>query len=253
MANNIPSLKVDRLKHILSLVNSRKRISLAELENTLKTPRITVQRDLIELENRNLIKRFHGGAMSIDFSNDFYDFDQKKSVQVEAKKKIAAKANALLQEKSAVCLDSGSTVYYLSETLFPANLLVLTCSIDAFRNLSNREDLQVVLAGGRLHRKTATFYGPEMLAMIRKFHFDCAFISAKSFIPGRGFFDPHEEAVAVKRALIESSDSTILMIDDSKVVNSTGICVCENSEVDLVITDNPENSPLKKIFKDRLI
>jgi DeoR/GlpR family transcriptional regulator of sugar metabolism len=191
--------------------------------------------------------------MSFDFSNDFYNYNLKKSVQVEAKKKIAAKANTLLHKKSAVCLDSSSTVYYLSETIFPANLLVLTCSIDAFKNLSNREDLQVVLAGGRLHRKTATFYGFEMVSVIRKFHFDCAFISAKAFIPGIGFFDPHEEEVAVKRALIESSDSTVMMIDNSKVVTGTGMCVCETNEVDLVITDDLDQSPLKKIFKDRLI
>ena len=253
MINKTHSLKVDRLKHILSLINSKKRISLTELEKMLNTPRITVQRDLVELENRKLIKRFHGGAMSIDFSSDFYNYDQKKSIQVEAKKKIAAKANALLHKKTAVCLDSSSTVYYLSETIFPANLLVLTCSIDAFNNLSNRDDMQVVLAGGRLHRKTATFYGPEMLAMIKRFHFDCAFISAEAFIPGRGFFDPHEEAVAVKRALIESSDSTVVMIDQSKIETGTGVCVCENSEVDIVITDQPDKSQLKKIFKDRLI
>ncbi len=252
MANTL-SLKVDRHKKILALINSRKRMSLIDLEEALGTARITMQRDLVELENSGLIRRFHGGAMSNDFSNEFYNFEQKKTVNITAKKKIAAKANALLLDKQVVCLDASSTVYYLSETLFPANLLVLTCSIDAFNNLANREDLQVVFAGGRLHPKTATFYGPELLSMIKKFHFDCAFISASAFIPGRGFFDPHEEAVAVKRALMEASDSTIVMIDSSKAVPGTGICVCENSEVDFVVTDEPDTSPLKKIFKDRLL
>ena len=253
MTPKSPSLKIDRLKQILGLINSRKRISLTELEKTLHAPRITVQRDLVELENRKLIRRFHGGAMSIDFSSDFYNYDQKKSVQVEAKKNIAAKANKLLHEKAAICLDSSSTVYYLSETIFPANMMVLASSIDAFRNLSSREDVQVVFAGGRLHRKTATFYGPEMIAMIRQFHFDYAFISAEAFIPGRGFFDPHEEAVAVKHALIESSEKTVMMIDTSKVKTGSGIRVCDSDDIDFVVTDNPGTSPLRKIFKNRLL
>ena len=252
MTLNAPSLKIDRLKQILGLINSRERISLVELERTLHAPRITVQRDLVELENRRLIRRFHGGAMSIDFSNSFYNYDQKKSVQVEAKKKIAAKANRLLRENSAVCLDASSTVYYLSETIFPANMLVLTTSIDAFRNLSAREDMQVVLAGGRRHPKTGTFYGHETLAIVRNFHFDYAFISAESFVPGRGFFDPHEEEVAVKKALIESSDKTVILIDASKVSAATGIRVCKNEEIDMVITDITDKSSLKKMFKDRL-
>jgi DeoR family fructose operon transcriptional repressor len=253
MTRNSPPLKVDRLKKILALVNSLKRISLAELEKNLHAPRITVQRDLVELENRKLVRRFHGGAMSIDFSSDLYNYDQKKTVHVEAKKKIASKANRLLQANFAVCLDASSTVYYLSETIFPANILVLTCSIDAFMNLVAREDVQAVLAGGRLDRKTATLCGPEMIDTIRKFHFDLAFISAEAFVVGRGFFDPHEEEVAVKRALIESSEKTVMMLDAAKIAPAAGIRICTNDEIDFVITDTNGESPLKKIFKDRLL
>lgn len=250
---NTSSLKVDRHKQILSLINSRKSVSLAELEELLNTARITIQRDLIELENTKLIRRFHGGAMSNEYSRDFYNYEQKKSVHVAAKKKIAEKANRLLQTNQAVCLDASSTVYYLSETLLPVDITVLACSIDVFRNVSGREDIQAVLAGGRLNGKTGLMYGPEMISVIRKFHFDCAFISAEAFVPGRGFFDPHEDAVEVKRALIESSDKTIVMIDSSKVVSGAGICVCESDEVDIVVTDDPEKSPLKKVFKERVL
>ena len=253
MTRNSPPLKVDRFKQILSLVNSLKRISLADLEKTLGAPRITVQRDLVELENRKLVRRFHGGVMSIDFSDDFYNYDLKKSIHVEEKKKIAAKANSLVRENSAICLDSSSTAYFLSETMFPTNVLALACGIDAFRNLSTREDGRAILAGGRMHPKTSTLYGPEMLATIRKFHFDLAFISSEAFVPGLGFFDPHEEEVAVKRALIESSKKIVMMIDASKISNASGIRVCENDEVDFVVTDNPEKSPLRKSFKDRLL
>jgi DeoR/GlpR family transcriptional regulator of sugar metabolism len=253
MVRTAPFLKVDRLKQILVLINSRKRISLSELEKELRAPRITVQRDLVELENRKLVRRFHGGAMSIDFSSELYNYDRKKTIQVEAKKRIAAKANGLLREHSAVCLDASSTVYYLTETIFPANVLVLTCSIDAFKNLSDREDVQAVLAGGRLDRTTATLYGPEMIDTIRKFHFDCAFISAEAFVPGRGFFNPHEQEVAVKRALIESSEKTVMMIDASKIASAAGFRVCGNDEIEFVVTDMPEKSPLKKLFKGRLL
>ncbi len=247
------SLKVDRLKSILNLVNSRKRISLAELEKELHASRISVQRDLVELENRKLIRRFHGGAMSIDFSKDLYNFEKKKAVNVEAKRKIAEKANRLIRENSGVCLDSSSTVYYLSETIFPTNVIVLVCSIDAFKNLSVRDDIRVVLAGGRLNPKTSTLYGREMIDIIRKFHFDYAFISADTYVPDRGFFDPYEEEAAVKRALIESSEKTVMLIDASKISSSAGILVCSNEEANVVVTDEPENFSLKKIFKDRLL
>jgi DeoR/GlpR family transcriptional regulator of sugar metabolism len=152
-----------------------------------------------------------------------------------------------------VCLDASSTAYYLTETIFPANIFALACSIDGFKNLSGRGDVRAVLAGGRLDPKTATLCGPEMIETIRKIHFDCAFISAEAFVPGRGFFDPHEEEVAVKRALIESSEKTVMMIDASKIAPAAGIRVCSNDEIDWVVTDKPGEVSLRKLFRDRIL
>lgn len=248
----IPSLKIDRFKKIITIVNSNKRISLLQLEKMLNASRVTIQRDLVELENRKLIRRFHGGAMSLEYSQDFYDHDLKKTMNVAAKRKIAAKAAAFIKEGSYIGLDSSSTVYFLSETLFAGNVLVLTCSIDSFVNLSNRDDIQVVLAGGRMNKKTKTLTGIETIDVIKKFHFDVVFISAESCIPQRGFFDPHEENVLVKRALIDSATTTIMLIDSTKLSDIRGTKVCDIDEIDYVITDKPKKSGLQKIFKDRV-
>ncbi len=253
MAPEIPSLKIDRFKKIIALINSDKRVSLATIEKSLHVSRITIQRDLVELENRKLIRRFHGGAMSLDYSRDFYDYDLKKSVNIEAKKAIAAKANRLIQENSFICLDSSSTVSYLSETIFPSNVLAFCCCIDCFKNLSSREDIQVILAGGRINRKSSTLAGPEAVSMIRKFYFDLAFFSAESFIPDRGFFDPHEDEVQMKRAMIECSRKKVMLIDSSKLLEQAGIQICSNDEVDYVVTDKPGNVSLRKIFKEKLL
>jgi DeoR/GlpR family transcriptional regulator of sugar metabolism len=254
MNQEIPSLKVDRFKKIINVVNSNKRISLLQLEKLLDVSRITIQRDLIELENHKLLRRFHGGAMSLEYSEDLYDHDLKKSVNVTAKKMIAAKAAPLIKEGAYIGLDSSSTVYYLSETIFAGNVLVCTCSIDSFKNLFKRDDMQVVLAGGRMNKKTHTLSGPETIEMIRKFHFDMVFISAESYIPEIGFFDPHAEEVQVKRALIEASNQTVMLIDSSKIASTAkGIKVCDIAEIDYLVTDKTENSGLKSIFNDKLI
>ena len=254
MNHEIPSLKIDRFKKIINTINSNKRLSLSQLEKLLDVSRITIQRDLVELENRKLLRRFHGGAMSLEYSKDLYDHDLKKSVNIAAKKIIAAKAASLIKEGHYIGLDSSSTVYYLSETIFAGNVFVFTCCIDSFKNLLNRDDIQVVLAGGRMNKKTHTLSGPEIIEMIRKFRFDMAFISAESYIPEIGFYDPHAEEVQVKRALIESSNKTVMLIDSSKIAaTSNGIKICDLQEIDLVVTDKPEKSGLKNIFKEKII
>ena len=251
--NEIPPLKIDRYKKIISLVNTNKRISLAELEKSLEASRITIQRDLVELETRKLLRRFHGGAMSMEYSEGLYNHDLKKSENAAAKKEIAEKAVSLVKEGFYIGLDSSSTVYYLSETIFAGNVLAVTTSIDTFNNLASRDDIQAVIAGGRMNRKTGMLSGPETVELIRKFRFDRVFLSVHSMIADHGFFDLYADEVQVKRAFIESAKETVMLIDSSKMAEINGIKVCDFDEVDFLVTDKPEKFGLRKIFKNRLL
>jgi DeoR family fructose operon transcriptional repressor len=247
------SLKVDRLKSVLEIVASKKRVSLSDLEQMLDVSRITIQRDLVELENRRLLKRFHGGAMSLDYSDGLYDMRVRRTINVDIKRNIVKKAVSLIKPQSYIGMDASSTTYYLSEQVFPSNCFILACGIDTFSNLTSNSNIDVVLSGGRLNKKTNSLVGPEAIAMIRKYHFDLIFISSEAYVPGAGFFDPMEEEVAVKRALIESSAKTIMLIDSSKVKRTGGVRICDNKEIDLLITDNPSDESFKADFKENVL
>lgn len=247
------SLKVDRFKRILHAVDKHKRVSLSGLENMLDASRITIQRDLVELEKRNLLTRFHGGAMSMAYSGNLKDHSIRKTINIEVKRAIASKAVSLVKPGSYIGMDASSTVYYMSECDFPKDVFILTPGIDTFTNLSLKENLQVVLSGGRLNKKTNTLAGAEALEMIKKFRFDFVFVSAESYIPGSAFFDPYEDEVLLKRALIESAVNTVMLLDTSKIAAAGGIKLCENDEVNCLITDKPNNRELKKVFKGRLL
>ncbi len=113
--------------------------------------------------------------------------------------------------------------------------------------------MDVVLSGGRLNRRTNSLIGPEAIEIIRKYHFDTLFISAESYVPGTGFFDPYEEEVSIKRALINSSAKTVMLIDSSKVKNSGGVKICDNSEINVLITDDPSNEIFKADFRENVL
>ncbi len=253
MVTTTHKLKIDRLKSIIDKINIKKSISLVDLERTLNVSRVTIQRDLVELENNGLIKRFHGGAMSLDYSNSLYDHGVRKTINVDVKKKIARKAASIIKSGNYVGMDSSSTVYYVSECVLPKNTFVVTCGIDTFENLSKNNSINTILTGGRRNSVTNTLNGPEAIDTIKKFRFDLALISARSFIPGSGFFDPYEDEVQIKKTLIESSAKVAILLDSSKIEKSGGSIVCPESTVDYLIVEDSSNPELKKIFKDRLI
>ncbi len=247
------SFKIDRHRHILRTVAQKRRVSLADLESMLNASRITVQRDLLELESRSLIKRFHGGAMAPDYAGNLYDHSLRKSLNVGIKRRVASKAARLIAASFHIGMDASSTVYYMAECILPPDVSVLTLGVDTFSKLSEQTGLELVLAGGRLNRSTGTLCGAEAVDVIRKFHLDAVFISAESFVPEFGFIDPCPDEIMVKRALIESSEKTVILLDSSKISQNAGLRLCTEKEVSHLVTDNPDHRELKRIFKRRLV
>jgi DeoR/GlpR family transcriptional regulator of sugar metabolism len=246
-------LKIDRHKHILQAISDRKRVSLSELESMVNASRITIQRDLVELEDRHLLRRFHGGAMTKEYAGNFYDHSVRKTVNVDVKRKIAEKAVQLVHTGSHIAMDASSTVYYMSECMFPENVHVVTLGVDTFSRLSEQSRMELILAGGRLNRMTNTLSGPEAVEVIRKYHFDLVFISAEALVPGFGFVDPYADEIMVKRALMESSEKSVILLDSSKIYHTAGLKLCAADDVDYLITDSPSDKELRKTFKGRIL
>ena len=247
------SLKVDRLRQILDMVNARKRVALSEIEESLSVSRITVQRHLVELEKRGLLKRFHGGAMSLNFMEPLVDHSFRKTLNIQSKRLMAAKASRLIEQGMYIGLDASSTVYYLSEELMVPEVTAVTCGMDTFANLTKKGSVTPVLCGGRLNRDTGNLSGVEAVETLRRFNFDLIFISAEWFDPERGFFDLYEDEILVKRALIAAARKVVMVIDGSKIGARGGMQMCAADEVSLLITDEPSDRRLKNVFKGRLL
>ena len=113
--NQINMTKVERHKMILNLLAERKAIALKDLEEIFHCARITIQRDLVELERKGLLTRIHGGATLKDFDPNAYSHENRLLLHAEKKQKIAKQAVLLLQEHLFICMDASSTVYYMSE------------------------------------------------------------------------------------------------------------------------------------------
>ena len=69
----------------------------------------TVRRDIIQLDEQGLLKRFHGGAGAIEAPGR-YSYSQKKQLQSSAKARIGKTLANLVADDASVFLDVGTTV-----------------------------------------------------------------------------------------------------------------------------------------------
>ncbi len=240
-------MKKERHSKIIEIMESQNTISIKELAEKLKCTEMTVRRNLDELQEMNFVKREHGYAILLNPAQPT-DYYEQIGEHLREKLAIASVALTYVHSHQSICLDSGTTIQQLV-TLLPDNipLSVITSSLTAAMTLSNNENIQVLLPEGFLHHKNRSIIinGNNTL---KQYKTDIAFISCRAFrIPG-GAFEHSQTLIATKRALANTADKRILLLDYSKwEINS----LCNSislDQIDTIITDKlaPADS-IKKV------
>src|ERR1051326_7462422 len=103
-----------RTEQILRELRQAGSISVEHLCALLSVSVATVRRDLQELENRGLLRRTHGGAVSIEplfyepFRHDS-SFQEQIERHAEEKRRIAVAAADMVQDGETIALTAGTT------------------------------------------------------------------------------------------------------------------------------------------------
>ena len=108
-------LQEERFEYILSELNRKSAVKVAELAVDLKTSESTVRRDITELDEMGKLKKVFGGAVSISGSINTVDADMttRQTENVCQKETIAKYAASLINEGDFVFIDAGTTTEHM--------------------------------------------------------------------------------------------------------------------------------------------
>ena len=208
-------LKTERKQLILEELNQHHVVSLEKLVSLLDTSESTVRGDLDELEAENKLRRVHGGA-ELPHSLQEEETIQEKSVKnLQEKKLLAQKAASLIKEKDVIFIDAGTTTAFLIHELVNKNITVVTNSIHHAAQLVEKQ-IPTVMVGGSVKTATDASIGGVALNQINQLHFDRAFIGMNGVDEGY-YTTPDMEEGAVKRAILENAKQTYVLVDSSKI------------------------------------
>ena len=208
-------LKTERKQLILEELNQHHVVSLEKLVSLLETSESTVRRDLDELEAENKLRRVHGGA-ELPHSLQEEETIQEKSVKnLQEKKLLAQKAASLIKEQDVIFIDAGTTTAFLIKELVNKNITVVTNSIHHAVQLVEKQ-IPTVMVGGGVKMATDACIGGVALNQINQLHFDRAFIGMNGVDDGY-YTTPDMEEGAVKRAILENAKQTYVLVESSKI------------------------------------
>ena len=243
----------ERRKKILSIINnSVDSIKTSELASKLNVTTETIRKDLVYLDNKKLIKKFHGGAKPVaEFEERSLGLRLGESTAY--KQAIAEAALEQIANCSVVFIDAGSTTSELANLLVEqsqysnrfSQLAFVTNSFSV-ANILNGYVRTLFFLGGEVSNITQSTSGLWASNELDSIAMDLAFLGSSGFCSHQGPCTKLSTDALFKATVIKNSSRKIVLADHTKFTTNAIMEYAKWSEINLLITDSGITSEQKE-------
>lgn len=226
-----------RKKDIFDILCEEGRVSVAKLAEVLYVSEMTIRRDLREMEDEGILKRYRGGAVLITSHNEM-PIAQRFFVDEREKKLLSNQAAKFLDNNLTVYIDSSSTCLYIIPHMSKfKNITVITNSVNALLSASKLK-IDCIMIGGRYYPQDMCFVGSLAERYAEQFNVDVAFFSSQGISEDGIISDCDIRQTMIRKVIMENSGKNIFLFEKSRVNQKYLYTVCRKDDVDEVIVLN---------------
>jgi DeoR/GlpR family transcriptional regulator of sugar metabolism len=238
----------DRQKRILGRISSGGKASVNELADLLEVSPATIRQDLSFLEDRGMLRRYHGGAV-LDETDDI---SHRMGINYDAKQRIARRAAEFVQDGETVFVESGSINALLVKELSCKNKITIITS-NAF--IAQQVDLdstcKVVLLGGIYQHESKSMVGNLAKVCLETINYSKAFIGVDGYTDETGFTGRDMMRAEINVDVIKKSPSTYILTDSTKFGHIALSRYCGPEDVDVLITDTELEAAFHRSIEEK--
>ncbi|MEZ5190242.1 MAG: DeoR/GlpR family DNA-binding transcription regulator [Schumannella sp.] len=226
-------------------IRTRGEIDFASLASEFAVSEMTIRRDVDALEDKGVLRRVLGGAISMVGKSTEPTFEARAAQAATEKAHMADAVIALLQPNETVILDSGSTVLAVAGELRgrELGLTVVTPSLLVATELADDPGTTVLLAGGQVRAGELSLIGTETESAFALYNCDAYVMGIAGVDARRGITEYHREEANVKKAAMAASDRVIVVADMSKLGRVQLMNVASFEQITALVTDGPPEHP----------
>lgn len=223
-------------------------MGLDELCHKLNASRSSIRRDLIEMENKGLVRRVHGGAISLKTRDEVLDFGQLSASCKDEKARIGKLAASLVQDRETVILGAGSTVTEVARNLLDRSIQVITNSIPVGLVFWDCKQVEVTLTGGYLYPRIGVQLGPICERTLQSMAADLLVMGVRG-ITESGLSDSNTLFEASVKKMIEVSRRVIVVADHTKFGQQSMVHLADLDDIDIVVSDRQLSPEYQKTLE----
>lgn len=233
----------ERYSIILQELKTRGIVSVTELVKLLNASESTIRRDLHALHNDGMLKKIHGGAISIGDNTSKHDYkvNVRKTLNSDEKKSIAQYAAGLIQDGDIVYIDAGTTTEALIDYIEADGIMVVTNGIVHAKKLIER-GIKTFILGGEVKAVTEAIVGSSAVDDLKKYNFSKGFFGTNGVSNKSGYTTPDVNEAMVKREAVKRCTESYILADKLKLDEVSFITFTDISDCSLITSCLAGNS-----------
>jgi DeoR family transcriptional regulator, aga operon transcriptional repressor len=233
-----------RYHAILTGLQENGSVAVDELSDKLHVSVVTIRRDLDMLEQQGLLRRSHGGAVSIEplfyepFKRD-RSFQAQVERQASEKRRIGRAAAALINPGETIAITPGTTTAEIIRGIpLDSKITVVTNTANIAMELSKRKDVSVFVTGGHLHGEWFSLVGPTAVRSLDNMLIHTMFIGVDGIDAKWGLSCFSSDEAELNGAMVRHARRHIAVVDHTKFGIVGNWSICDTATLKTLITDS---------------
>lgn len=240
----------ERKQAIMDLLVQSRAVDLDDLAGRFMVSKMTIHRDLDDLEQAGLLRKVRGGATIEAGSRFESDFRIRELQDADAKARMAGAALDLVEPGMSVMVNDGSMAAVLGARLTEkAPLSVITNNAAIIDALKDAPRMTLIALGGVFSAKFNGYFGVVTETALSRLRADIAFISTPA-VAGLQAFHMDDAVVRTKQAMMVAAGRKVLLVNHQRFGRSALHVLADLAEFDTIIT-NARPAPTHYAAADR--
>ena len=222
----------------MDLLVAQRAVDLDKLAEHFAVSKMTIHRDLDDLEQAGVLRKTRGGA-TIEAGTQFEsDFRFRERQGGEAKARMARAALELIEPGMTLLINDGSMAAVLGAMLPEKRpLTVITNNAAIIEALRGKAGITLIALGGVFSPKFNGYFGVVTEEALARLRADIAFVSAPA-VSGRMAFHMDDAVVRAKRAMMAAAARTCLLVNHERFDRTALHVLADLADFDSIITDD---------------
>ncbi|MFJ5963188.1 DeoR/GlpR family DNA-binding transcription regulator [Bacillus sp. NPDC093026] len=241
-------IKTKRIQQIKEYVFDKESASLDELMAHFGVSKNTIRRDVQTLVESGVLKKVYGGV-AVNHST-LVTYQERKTRHLSKKQLIGQMAASFVEDGDMIFVDSGTTTLEMLPYLADKQVTIVTNNVDFITQAMPYANLTIFSTGGMLERKTNSFVGYQSVERLKTYNVNKAFIASTGLSIDHGVTNSSPLETDLKKTLVHKSETTFLLVDDSKFNHFALTTFCDLHEIDVVVTNQQPNEEYLQYGKE---